>query len=43
MITLSAIGVDVNIFLLLFIGLAVGIIGGFIGDGGSYTVTHRWW
>jgi len=39
MIALSAIGVDVNIFLLLFIGLAVGIIGGFIGVGGGYMVT----
>ncbi len=28
MIALSAIGVDINIFLLLFFGLAVGIIGG---------------
>ena len=39
MITPSVIGIDVNIFLLPFVGLAVGIIGGFIGVGGGYMVT----
>jgi len=39
MIALSATGVDVNIFLFLLIGVAVGITGGFIGVGGGYMVT----
>ena len=39
MITLSVIGVQVNIFLLVLLGLAVGIIGSFIGVGGGYMVT----
>ena len=39
MITLSAIGVDVNIFLLLFIRLSVGIISGFIGVSDGYIAT----
>lgn len=38
MITLSAIGVDVNIFSLLFIELSVGIISGFIGVSDGYSV-----
>jgi len=39
MITLQEFGVNVSIFWLFFIGLAVGLIGGFIGVGGGYMVT----
>jgi len=39
MMTLSVVGVQINILLLLFIGLAVGILSGFIGVGGGYLVT----
>lgn len=39
MITLSMIGADLSIFLLVFIGLAVGILSGFVGVGGGYLVT----
>ena len=38
MITLSAIGVDVNIFLLILIGLSAGILSGFTGVGGAFMV-----
>lgn len=39
MITLSAIGIEINIFLLVFLGLAVGIVSGFVGVGGGFLVT----
>jgi len=39
MTTLSVLGVQINILLLLFIGLAVGILSGFVGVGGGYLVT----
>ncbi len=39
MTTLSVVGVQINILLLLFIGLAVGILSGFVGIGGGYLVT----
>jgi uncharacterized protein len=39
MITLSVMGVNVSIFLLVFIGLAVGILSGFVGVGGGYLMT----
>jgi len=39
MMMLSIVGVQINIFLLLFIGLAVGILSGFVGVGGGYLVT----
>jgi len=39
MTTLSVVGVQINILLLLFIGLAVGILSGFVGVGGGYLVT----
>src|SRR5512143_3342195 len=32
-------GIDVPIFLLVFVGFTVGIVGGFIGVGGGYMVT----
>ena len=32
-------GVEVNLFLLIFIGFTVGIVGGFIGVGGGYMIT----
>jgi len=39
MITLSAIGIEINIFLLVFLGLAVGIVSGFVGVGGGFLMT----
>ncbi|MFC2016995.1 sulfite exporter TauE/SafE family protein [Chloroflexota bacterium] len=39
MITLSAIGIDINVFLLIFIGLGAGILSGFVGVGGAFVVT----
>ena len=32
-------GVDINIFLLIFIGLGAGILSGFAGVGGAFVVT----
>jgi len=32
-------GVEINLFLLIFLGFAVGIVGGFIGVGGGYIIT----
>jgi hypothetical protein len=32
-------GVEINVFLLAFIGFTVGVVGGFIGVGGGYMVT----
>jgi len=39
MITLSVIGIEINIFLLVFLGLAVGIVSGFVGVGGGFLMT----
>jgi len=35
----EAAGLEVNVFLLVFIGFTVGVIAGFIGVGGGYIVT----
>jgi len=39
MITLSMIGVNISIVLLVFMGLAVGMLSGFVGVGGGYLMT----
>ena len=39
MIPLSVIGLGINTFLLVFVGLAVGILSGFVGVGGGYLMT----
>ncbi len=39
MIPLSMIGLEINTFLLVFVGLAVGILSGFVGVGGGYLMT----
>jgi len=39
MIILSAVGIEINIFLLVFLGLAVGIVSGFVGVGGGFLMT----
>jgi uncharacterized membrane protein YfcA len=36
MMTLAALGLHISLFWLFFIGLAVGLIGGFIGVGGGF-------